>query len=65
MRGVPRLAQANVCDAIVVAEGYVEVAVSIQGAAIETDVVLESLEEKSALIDGGFCFARHGELEIE
>ena len=60
-RDLPRLAQANVCNAIVVAEGYVKVAVSIKGAAIETEIFLESLEEKSALIEGGFCFARHHE----
>ena len=57
---IPRLAQADVCDAIVVAEGYVEVAVSVQRAAVEADVLLEGLEEKGALVDGGFCFARHG-----
>lgn len=57
---LPSLAQANVCKAIVVAEGYVEGAVSIEGTAIEADVLVESLEEKGPLIDGRFCFARHG-----
>lgn len=56
---IPRLAQSNICDAIVVAEGYVEVAVSIKGAAIETNVLLEGLEEKSAVVDGRFGFTRH------
>ena len=44
MGWVPGLAQADVCNAIVVWEGYVEVAVSIKGAAVEADVLLESLE---------------------
>ncbi len=56
---VPRFAQAYVCDAIVVAEGYVEGAVGVEGAAIEADVLVESLEEEGAVIDGGFWFARH------
>lgn len=56
---IPRLAQSNVGDAIDVAEGYVEVAVSIEGAAVEADVLLEGLEDKSAVVDGGFCFTRH------
>lgn len=51
MRWLPGVAQANVCKAIVVAEGDVEVAVSIKGTAIEADVVVESLKEKGALID--------------
>ena len=60
MRWVPGLAQADVGNAIVVWEGDVEAAVRIEGAAVEADVLLESLEEKSAFVDGGFCFARHG-----
>ena len=56
---IPGLAQSNVCEAIVVAEGYVERPVSVKGAAIEADVLLESLEKKGSLVDGGFCFARH------
>ena len=56
---IPRLAQANVCEAIVVAEGYFQVAVGMQGTAIEADVFLESLEDESAVVDGGFCLARH------
>ena len=60
MEWVPGLAQADVGHAIIVREGYVEVAVSIEGAAVEADVLLESLEKKSAFVDGGFCFARHG-----
>lgn len=56
---IPRLAQPNIGDAIVVAEGYVELAVGIKGAAIEANVFLEGLEEKSAVIYGGFCFTRH------
>ena len=56
---IPRLAQSNICKAIVVAEGYVEVAVGVQGTAIEADVFLESLEDESAVVDGGFCLARH------
>lgn len=60
MRRVPRLAQPHVCDAILVAKGDVEVAVSIKGAAVEADILLERLEEKGALVDGGFGFARHG-----
>lgn len=57
---VPRLAQPDVCNAIVVSEGYVKVAVSIKGAAIEANIFPESLELKSAFVDGWFCFARHG-----
>ena len=60
--GIPCLAQANVCEAIVVAEGYVQVAVNMQGTAIEADVFLESLEEESAVVDGGFYLARHGKM---
>ena len=63
-RWVPRLAQANVCNAKVVGEGDVEVTVSIHGAAIEANVVLDSLEEKSTLVEGWFCFARHTYLSI-
>ena len=59
LRRIPRLAQSNVCDAIIVAEGYVELAVSIEGTAVETDVLLKSLKEEGSFIDGGFCFARH------
>ena len=44
------------------AEGYVERAVSIKGAAIEADVLVERFEEKDALVGGGVCFARHGPL---
>ena len=44
MRWVPGLAQADVGNAIVVWERDVEVAVSIEGAAVEADVLLESLE---------------------
>ena len=44
MRWVPGLAQADVGNAIVVREGNVEVAVRIEGAAVEADVLLESLE---------------------
>ena len=62
MKRIPGLAQLNVCETIVVAEGYVERAVSIQGAAIEADVLLEGLEKECSLVDGGFCFARHGGL---
>lgn len=51
VRGIPRLAQANVGNAIVVAERDVEVAVRIEGAAIEADVLVESLEEKGLLVD--------------
>ena len=58
-RRIPCLAQSNVCDAILVAEGYVELAVSIEGTAVEADVLLESLKEEGPVIDGGFCFARH------
>ena len=58
-RWVPRLAQANVCNAILVAKGDVEVTVSIKGATVEANILLERLEEKGALIDGGFSFARH------
>ena len=60
MGWVPGLAQADVGNAIVVGEGDVEVAVGIEGAAVEADVLLKSLEEKSAFVDGGFCFTRHG-----
>ena len=56
---IPCLAQPNVCDAIFVAKGYVEGAVGIKGAAIEADVLLQSLEEKGPVVDGGICFARH------
>ena len=61
MRSIPRLAQSNICDAIVVTEGYVEVTVSIKGAAVDADIFLESLEEKGPVVDGGICFARHEE----
>ena len=44
MEWVPCLAQADVGNAIVVLEGYVEVAVSIKGATVEADVLLKSLE---------------------
>lgn len=64
LRRIPRLAQSNVCDAILVAEGYVELAVSIEGTAVEADVLLESLKEEGPVIDGGFCFARHGVFTI-
>ena len=60
MRWVPRLAQANVCNAIVVAERDVDVTVNIKGAAIEAKILLKRLEEKGPLVDGGFRFARHG-----
>lgn len=56
---IPRLAQANVCNAMVLTEGYVEVAVCIEGTAIEADILVKSSEEESALVDGGFWFARH------
>ena len=59
LRRIPGLAQPNVCDAILVAKGYVEWAVSIEGTAVEADVLLKSLKEEGAVIDGGFCFARH------
>ena len=62
LRRIPRLAQSNVCDAILVAEGYVELAVSIEGTAVEANVLLESLKEEGSVVDGGFCFARHEEL---
>ena len=64
LRRIPRLAQSNVCDAILVAKGYVELAVSIEGAAVEADVLLESLKEEGAVIDGGFCFARHEDYRL-
>ena len=62
LRRIPRLAQSNVCDAIVVAEGYVELAVSIEGTTVEADLLLESLEEEGSVVGGGFCFARHEDL---
>ena len=61
---IPRLAQSNVCDAILVAEGYVELAVSIEGTAVEADVLLEGLKEEGSVIDGGFRFARHEDYDI-
>ena len=64
LRWIPRLAQSNVCDAILVAEGYVKLAVSIEGTAIEADVLLESLKEEIPVVDGGFCFARHEDYHI-
>ena len=58
---VPRLAQTNICEAIVVAERYVQVAIGMQGTAVEADVFLDSLEEERAVVDGGFYLARHGD----
>ena len=64
-RQIPRLAQSNVCNTILVAEGYVEFAVSIEGTAVEADVLLESLKEEGSVIDGGFYFARHEDYHIK
>ena len=60
MRRIPRFAQANIGSAVVVAEGYIKAAIGIKGATIETDIFLESLEEKSPFVDGRFYFTRHG-----
>lgn len=61
---IPRLAQSHISDAVLVAEGYVEVAVSIKSTAIEADVLVQSLEEKSTFVGGGFYFARHDATRI-
>ena len=56
---VPRLAQSHVCDSVLVAEGKLHVAEGIEGAAIESDVLSQCLENERALVETGFCFSRH------
>ncbi len=58
---VPRLAQSHVCDSVLVAEGKFHVPEGIEGAAIESDVLSQCLEDERALVETGFCFSRHVE----
>lgn len=56
---VPCLSNAHICDAIVFAEGYVDVAEGIEGAVVEADVFSQGFEDKGPLIQRGFGFSRH------
>ena len=55
----PRLPQLHVSYPMIFAKGYGEVAAGIEGAAIETDVLLQGLEDKVPFIGGWFSFSRH------
>ncbi len=56
---VPRLAQSHVCDSVVFAEGDFDVAEGIESTAIETDILIKSFEDESALVERWLCFSRH------
>jgi len=56
---LPCLAQSHVYDSAVFAEGDVDVAEGIESATIETDILFESFEDKSALVERWLRFSRH------
>lgn len=56
---LPRLAQCNVCNAMLVAKCDLNVSKGVEVAAIDAYIFMQGFENEGSLIEGGFRFSRH------